>query len=239
MHVGIIQSNYIPWRGYFDFIDDVDLFVLLDDVQYSKGTWRNRNKVKLEQGSTWITVPVLFRLRDKTAIDETPIDYSRRWVQDHQALLTQAFKNTQFFEMYSGELFAILRQQHRTISELNVALIRWISNQLSIKTKIVLSRGLGAIGDKTDRVLEILSRVSATSYLSGRAAEGYLEIEKFRSAGIDLYYKEYDYCEYPQQFGPFDGVVTALDLLFNCGPGARRFLKSGKAATKISLGTSP
>jgi hypothetical protein len=136
--------------------------------------------------------------------------------------------------MYREELFAVLQQKYRTISELNVALIQWITKHLSIKTKIILSRELGAIGEKTDRVLNILKLVGADSYLSGRAAESYLETDKFKSAGIELYYKEYDYAEYPQQFGPFDGIVTALDLLFNCGPEARHFLKSRKGAIKFS-----
>ncbi len=236
MHVGIIQSNYIPWRGFFDFIDDVELFVILDDVQYSKGTWRNRNKVKLPGGSQWITVPVSFQLRDRTLIENTEINYRRPWREEHLKLLSLAYASAPYFQRYIRDFEKVLASHPRTISELNVALIRWVCELLSIRTKILMSRDLGAAGHKTDRVLDILSRVGATSYLSGRAAEGYLETEKFQQRNIALYYKEYDYPAYPQLFGDFDGVVTVLDLLFNCGPDSRRFLKSRTANKRYVFG---
>lgn len=233
MKVGIIQSNYIPWRGYFDFIDDVDLFIFYDDVQYSKHSWRNRNKIKTQNGLIWLTVPVLFSLNEGTLIQNAKIDYGSNWVNKHVDSIKFSYGKTPFYNVYSKDFFDILNQKFKTISELNVSINKWMLEKFDINTKIKMSSEFNSVGSKTDKLIDILTKAGATSYLSGPAAKGYLEVEKFENAGIGLEYKVYQYGEYPQRFGKFEPNVSALDLLFNCGDDSKNYLKSLKPNKKV------
>lgn len=226
MKVGIIQPNYIPWRGYFDFIDEVDLFIFYDDVQYTRRDWRNRNRIKTPQGLKWLTVPVHFHQSTGQLICHSRIDHSRPWQQRHINLLQANYRQAPFYQRYADEFFALLNQPVETIAALNVRLARWIMAQLAIVTPTRLASELNAAGAKTDRLLDLLRRVGATTYLTGPAAKAYLEPEKFAAAGIALEYKAYVYPPYPQLWGQFEPAVTILDLMFNCGERSRDYLKS-------------
>jgi hypothetical protein len=228
----MIQSNYIPWRGYFDFIDDCDLFVYYDDVQYTHRSWRNRNRIKTDRGPIWLTVPVVHD--QDTLIEQACIDYSTRWVDKHVRTLTLAYKKAPHFAAYADAFFDILHDRVRTISELNVKAGAWIMAQLGIRTRTRMSRELGIAGDKVERPLRIVQHLGASAYLVGPTAKPYTDMERFRAAGIALEFKVYEYPEYPQLHGPFEPNVTALDLLFNCGPDARRYLKSLKPAERAA-----
>ncbi len=224
MKVSIIQSNYIPWRGYFDFIDDMDLTIFYDDVQYTKNDWRNRNKLKTVNGTEWITVPVRsFSLSQ--LIQETPIDY-RGWEKKHKKQIIQWYAKARFFKQYRDELFTILEVNYETISELNITLCHWIMQKLEISTLTRMSSEFILNGSKTERLIDLLKKVGANIYISGPAGRSYLDEKLFREAGIGLEYKSYDYPHYPQLWGDFVGEVTVLDLLFNVGPDARQYLKS-------------
>lgn len=234
MKVGIIQSNYIPWRGYFDFIDDVELFVYLDDVQYTRRDWRNRNRIKTSNGLVWLTVPVVFS-RDAfdTKIEAVKIDYSEDWIKKHIDSIRHSYSKARFYKQFSEEFYNTINQGFKTISELNINTNNWIMETLDIKTEIKKSSDFAPVGTKTDRLIDILKKAGATGYLSGASAKDYLEVEKFREAGIGLEFKAYEYKEYPQLFGGFEQNVTVLDLLFNCGPDARKYLKSLKKNERI------
>ncbi len=225
MRVGIVQSSYIPWRGYFDFIDAVDLFIILDDVQYTKSDWRNRNRIKTSHGWRWISVPVK---RDRLAklIQDTEINNSTDWRGSHRDLFRSAYAKAPYFAHAMSLLEQGLASSARTISELNVTLMRAICEYLSISTPLRFSAELEAQGAKTDRLVELLTAVQATTYVSGPAAKAYLEVDKLRAKGLALEYKSYDYGPYPQLWGPFEGAVTVLDLIANCGPESRAHLKS-------------
>lgn len=225
MKVGIIQSNYIPWRGYFDFIDDVDLFVLYDDVQYSKGDWRNRNKIKTPHELMWLSVPVKYRKLSQR-INDTPIDYSQPWQRKHTNAVKTNYHKAPYYHLYADEFFAIIEQRFETISDLNIMLSRWVMEKLSITTPLRMSSEFSPVGSKTDRLIDILKKVNANTYLSGPKAKDYLETEKFVAVEIQLEYKSYQYRDYPQLWGPFEPAVTILDLLFNCGEYSREYLKS-------------
>ena len=223
--VGIIQSNYIPWRGHFDFIDSVDLFVIYDDVQYSKNSWRNRNQIKTPTGLQWLTVPVhakLSLLTDEVRIAQT----HKPWQNTHRRLFHEflgpapSFKDA--IELWEEGIAA----GDLTISQLNARLIKLVCAYLRIDTPIVMSREYAVTGAKTERLINLLKKLEATAYLSGPAAKGYLDEDLFRENGIRLEYKTYDYPPYPQLWGEFVGTVSVLDLIANTGPEARRFLKS-------------
>jgi len=225
MRVGVIQSNYIPWRGYFDFIESVDLFVFHDDLQYTKNDWRNRNRILTANGLRWLTVPVHYRSVGMT-IDEVPIDYSQDWPVRHLRQLEAAYGSAPFFETYIYAFADIVRRRHESISDLNVELCRWVMRELGIETHTIMSRDLCIRGRKTERLLDILRSVGGTTYVSGPSAAAYLELERFGEEGIAVEFKTYDYAPYPQTQLGFTGEVTVLDLLFNEGPNARQFLKS-------------
>lgn len=233
MKVGIIQSNYIPWRGYFDFIDDVDLFIYYDDTQYTRRNWRNRNQIKTPSGLIWLTVPVVFSLSDKTNIEDARIDYRHRWIEKHINSIKCSYSKSPFYKQFSEEFFSILSQKFETISELNINVNNWIMKKLDIKAQIKKSSEFQAVGSKMKRPLEILKEVGATFYLSGPTAKAYTHTEEFKEAGIGLEYKVYEYEEYPQLYGRFEPYVSVMDLLFNCGPDSRKYLKSLKANEKV------
>jgi hypothetical protein len=226
MIVGMIQSNFIPWRGYFDFIDDVDLFIFYDDVPYGQGKkWRNRNIVKTRGGLQWMTVPLKRHHRD-LPIREVTIDYSRKWQCDHLNLLYENYHRAPFWEIYIDEFAGLINQRYDSISELNISLCKWIMGCLNIGTKVATSDQYQAQGKKQERPLALLLEIGATGYLSGPSAEVYTPAPLFRSQGVSLSFKTYDYSEYRQLWGEFVGGVTILDLLFNVGREARAYLKS-------------
>ena len=202
MKVGIIQSNFLPWRGYFDFIREVDLFIIHDDLQYTKGDWRNRNKIKTSRGLEWITVPVNYK-NTSQIIEETTVDYSTPWAQKMLNRIREAYRQAPCFEMYFTQLSDLLLEPAASISELNLRLIHWACGHLKINTPIKFSREFNPRGAKTERLLGILKQVDATVYLSGPAAQAYLVPELLEGNGIKLEYKKYNYPEYTAAISSF------------------------------------
>lgn len=221
----MIQSCFIPWRGYFDFIRSVDLFVFYDDVQFSKNGWRNRNRIKTSRGSCWITVPVRHRSLSQL-ICNTEIDDRRDWRESHMRLWEEYYSATPYYKDVLELLGDMGRKTAGTISELNIALTTRIAAYLNISTRTMHSSELALIGSKTDRLIDLLTKVGATIYLSGPSADAYLDRNAFRKAGIGLEYKSYDYEPYAQLWGSYDGAVTVLDLIANCGPDSIGYLRS-------------
>ncbi len=225
MRVAAIQSSFLPWRGYFDFIASVDVFVFLDDVQYSKNGWRNRNRIKTPQGSRWITVPVRHRSIAQLIVD-TEIDDRKNWRESHMRLWHENYGAAPYYRGVLELLGDMEQETIDTISELNIALTRRIAVNLQIGTRTMLSSDLRLSGSKTDRLVDLVKKLHATTYLSGPSADAYLDKDAFRKNGIRLEYKSYDYGPYPQLWGPFEGAVTVLDLIANCGPNARNHIRS-------------
>lgn len=225
MKVAVNQSNYIPWRGYFDIIASVDLFVFYDDLQYTKGDWRNRNRIKTAQGAQWLTVPVVYKRLDKL-ICETEICNDADWRRDHLNQWNLHYSNAPFFDDALGILDQLGRNEDLTISQLNIRLIRAVCAYLGIETPMVMSSEFNLSGSKTARLVDLLRKIGCSSYLSGPNGDNYLDKEMFRENGLHLYYKTYDYEPYPQLWGPFEGAVTVLDLIANCGPHSAELIHS-------------
>jgi hypothetical protein len=225
MRVGVIQSNYIPWRGYFDFIAQVDLFIFHDDLQYTKGDWRNRNRIKSPAGPIWLTVPVKHKSTSQLICD-TEIDYATQWQRDHLNKFAANYAKTPHYRAAAELLESAFPHKDRTISELNVRLIRAICGYLGITTKLRHSAEYSPAGSKTARLIDLLRKAGASAYLSGPAAKSYLEEQQFRESGIRLEYKSYDYAPYPQLWGGFEGSVSILDLIANVGSAAKEWLSS-------------
>lgn len=218
--VVILQSNYLPWKGYFDLIHDADLFVFYDDVQYTSRDWRNRNKIKTPNGTTWITVPTGSN-RGQLICDVQLDDSS--WQEKHWKSIVYNYSKSPHYSAYESffrELF--LGKKWGSLSEFNHASIIAISKELlGISTEFNDSRNYGVSGQKEMRILNLAKAAGADCYLSGPAAKNYLEPQLFDKTGIQLAWKDYSgYPEYPQRYPPFDHSVSILDLLFNVGPDA-------------------
>lgn len=220
--VAILQSNYIPWRGYFDLIHDVDLFIFYDDVQYTHSDWRHRNKLMTGQGARWLTIPTGNDL--KRLICEVEIT-DQSWKRRHRSIIEQNYRNAPFIKESKPLLDFLYDNEITNLSDYNQRAIRQLSNILGIRTEFTDSRLFATGGRKTERLIGILEKVGAGQYLSGPSARAYLDERLFIEAGIELVYKEYPaYPTYRQCFSPFTPFVTILDLLFNVGPEAPHYI---------------
>lgn len=225
--VAIVQSNYIPWKGYFDMIAAVDEFILYDDMQYTRRDWRNRNQIKTRHGLQWLTVPVKVKGRYHQRIRETEIDGSD-WAESHWKTIVQNYRRSPYFEEIAaviGPLYQ-LHQKTQYLSELNRDFIEKICTYLGIETKISNSWDYQLIAGKTERLADICAQVGGTEYISSSAGKDYIDENIFTGLGIKLSWFDYSgYPAYPQLWGEFTHAVTILDLPFNCGKDASKYMK--------------
>lgn len=222
--VAILQSNYIPWKGYFDIINDVDTFIFYDDVQFTKNDWRNRNKIKTAQGSRWLSIPVgtsANRLICEVGLEDAS------WQRSHWDSLRQQYEKCPYFKRYRSFFEDVYLGRHwNTLSEFNQYVIRHIAEDiLGVSTQFRDSREFQLRGQKLERLLELLLQCAAGSYVSGPAARSYIEAKRFADLGIELIWKDYsNYPVYPQLHPPFEHAVSILDLIFNVGPEAPYYI---------------
>lgn len=222
--VAILQSNYIPWKGYFDIIAKSDIFVIYDEVQYTKNDWRNRNLIKTKEGLHWLSIPIRQEHLDQK-IFETNVSFSG-WSKKHKNSLQINYGKALYFKEYKDTFFEIYDNASTNLSEINKAFIQKICEILEIKTKIIDSRELNLEGDKVERLIDACKKLNATKYLSGPAAKNYMNEVLFNENNIEIEWMDYaDYKEYNQLYPPFEHGVSILDLIFNEGPNARSFLK--------------
>ncbi len=230
--VAILQSNYIPWKGYFDMIAAVDEFILYDDMQYTRRDWRNRNKIKTPQGLQWLTVPVKAKGKYLQTIRETELDGSD-WAEAHWRSLCQNYRRAVYFDNIAEKLEPLyLNTEYTHLSQLNRTLIEWVCQQLGIDTKISNSWDYTIIDGKTERLADLCLQANGTEYISGPAARDYVDEAVFSRQGLTLTWFDYSgYPEYPQLWGNFEQGVSILDLLFNCGKDASRYMKYVESST--------
>lgn len=224
--VAILQSNYLPWKGYFDLIAAVDEFILYDDVQYTRRDWRNRNQIKTPQGLQWLTVPVQVRGKFYQKIRDTQID-GHEWALAHWKALLQNYRRAPHFQVIAEWLEPLyLEQQDTHISQLNRRLIEAVCSYLGIKTIIRNSWDYALHDGKTECLAGLCQQAGGQDYVSGPSAKDYLEDKVFQDMGIQLTWFDYNgYPEYPQLWGRFAHNVSIVDLLFNCGPEAHRQMR--------------
>ena len=224
--VAILQSNYIPWKGYFDLINSVDEFILYDDMQYTKNDWRNRNKIKTASGLQWLTIPVRQKSLDQH-INETETT-NNLWLKKHWSSISQNYRKSRYYAQYAPLFESFYTTTTVTnLSEINHSLILLVNEVLDIRTKISLSSDFELIDGKTERLVELCRQCGASTYLSGPSAKAYLDIQQFHRAGIQVEWMEYSgYPEYHQLYPPFQHQVSVLDLIFNEVEDARIYMKS-------------
>ena len=225
--IAILQSNYIPWKGYFDLIAAADEFILYDDMQYTRRDWRNRNQIKTPQGLQWLTVPVKVKGKYHQSIRKTEID-GTAWAEKHWQVINQNYRKSPYFVEISEVFRPLYLEAHniRLLSSLNRILIETVCNYLDIHTDISNSWDYCLANGKTERLADLCIQAGGKEYISGPAAKGYIEEEVFIAKGIKLRWFDYnDYPEYPQLWGKYNHNVTILDLLFNCGKEAPAYMK--------------
>lgn len=227
MKVFISQSNYIPWKGYFDAINQADVFVLYDDMQYTKGDWRNRNRIKTPAGLQWLSIPVQVKGKFLQKINEAEVQ-DKFWRRKHWQSIEKNYAKAPFFKEYSPILEALyLSGTDHQLSRINYSFLKIVTGFLEITTQFKWSSEFELYGDKSQKLLNICKDLRATHYISGPSAHNYLQEDLFNQNGIEVIWMDFSgYPEYPQLFGPFEHAVSILDLLFNTGPAARSFMKT-------------
>lgn len=226
MRVAISQSNYIPWKGYFDMIASVDHFILYDDVQFTRRDWRNRNKIKTPQGLTWLSVPVLSKGKYFQAIRDTQIDGSK-WAEKHWRTIETSYKRSPCFKTMADIFQPIYEGDIPTyLSELNSRFIRDICAFLNIDTVIESSVDYNLVDGQSERLLNLCKQLNADVYVSGPAAQSYLDTELFSAEGIQVEWFDYSgYPVYDQLWDGFEHGVSILDMISNAGPNSTNYMK--------------
>jgi hypothetical protein len=227
MRIAIVQSNYIPWKGYFDLIHSVDEFVLFDDVQFTRRDWRNRNRIKTPRGPEWLTIPVNTRGRYLDPIKDITIS-EPSWTERHWKTIAANYARAPYFRQYSGLLERLYADCRETrLSAINYTWIKATCEMLGIRTRLSWSMDYELEQDRTGRLVSICRQAGATTYVSGPAARSYIDAQRFRAANVALVYFDYaGYPEYSQLHPPFDHHVSVLDLIMNEGPNATRYMLS-------------
>ena len=225
--MAIVQSNYIPWKGYFDLINLVDEFVLFDDMQYTRRDWRNRNLIKTPAGLKWLTIPVAVKGNYFQKIRDTRIS-DPGWARKHWQSIVHSYSKAKHFGLYRDVFEQLyLATEETFLSRVNYLFLTTICKILRVNTKFSWSEDYISVDGKTERLVSICKQAGATTYISGPAARDYLEETLFNDAHIFVEYMDYSsYPEYKQLTPPFEHRVSIIDLIFNEGPDATKYMKS-------------
>jgi hypothetical protein len=219
MIVAIHQPNFLPWLGYFYKIVRSDVFVILDNVQYTKNSYINRNKIKTPNGEAWLTVPVITEGRFGQLIKDTKINNAVDWRKKHMGSLRVNYGRAPSFDFLFKDLESIYYEKEwQSLCGFNIRLIRWAAAKLGFKTHLVLASELGVEGKGTELLINILKKVGGSAYLSGFGGSKYQDEAAFEQHGIKLMYSDFRHPIYPQLWGDFVPSLSIVDLMFNCGP---------------------
>jgi hypothetical protein len=229
MRIAIMQPTYLPWMGYFDLIDRVDQFVLLDDVDFASRSWQQRNRIKNAQGEQMLSLPVKKKGQAGKRIDQTLLNNNDKWAKKHRQAISLAYGKSAFFREISEPLFPLYADTQENLADFNIAIIKVVSSCLGLETPLLRSSTLKCEGKKVDHLLAICRHLGANEYLSPVGSFDYIdEDNRFTENGIQLWYQHFEHPQYSQRFGEFIPYLSIIDLLFNEGPNALRILRSGQ-----------
>ena len=226
MKIGGLQPSYLPWLGYFEQIHKTDLFILCDELQYEKYSWRNRNRIRNKHSLMWLIVPVESSHVPGKPIKDIRVDYSTNWQKKHWLSLFYNYSNSPFFKNYMGFFEDVLKKKWEYLSDLNIEITRELCRYLNIETEIVVSSQIKLEdkfrrnyknGDATDRIIFFCKEFGVNTFYEGKAGENYINEEKLAKESIKLEYQNYQHPFYPQTGNDFISHLSVVDLLFNCG----------------------
>lgn len=226
--VSILQPGYLPYIGFFELMSRCDVFVLYDDVQYDKNSWRNRNRIRGPQGPLWLTVPVFVKGKMGQTINQVEIDNKREWRRKHLLSLRQHYSKAAYFSEHIGFFERLYSTEWRMLAELDRAIIDYFRSAMGIAAELINSSALNAKGHKTERILAICNELNADAYISTNGAKSYLQEEILKEAGVSLAYQDYTPPEYAQVYPGFESHLSVADIVFNRGP----------LSTEVMLSTS-
>ncbi|HZZ95003.1 MAG TPA: WbqC family protein [Usitatibacter sp.] len=232
MLVAIHQPTFFPWLGYLDRMAQADLFVILDHVQFERRNYQNRTMIRLEDEARWLTVPVV-QLSQKEKIIDKRVDNppeaegNRWWGPNSFNTLKYAYRKAPFFEAYAAELRDIFHARWDKLLELDMATLEFLRSKLDITTPLLRSSTLAPEGQRSELLLDICRRVKASAFLGGMGgSRAYLDAQAFDAARMGVRWQDFTHPAYPQHGeAPFIKGLSALDLLFNCGPESARILR--------------
>jgi hypothetical protein len=243
MIVAIHQPHFLPWLGYLHRMMQADLFVLLDHVQFERRNYQNRTQIRVDGTPRWLTVPVVQRSQleciiDK-AIDNPPAEETRFWGSNHYQTLKHAYRNAPFLELYMPQLRELLGTRCERLVDLNQRLLDFLRESLGIRTPLARSSELAVPGQRADLILNICREVGADTLIAGNGgSRGYLDVDAFERAGVKVVWHDFRHPRYPQAGSPdFIPGLSAVDLLFNCGPLSRNILL-GEAVPQDACATA-
>lgn len=234
MRVAIHQPQFLPWLGYLDKIDQADLFVALDNVQYKKTEWQNRNRIRTPQGWQWLTVPVLQTFRQR--IMDTTINQTVDWRGKHLRTIERHYRRAAYRDRFLEGLREVYRRPWERLSDLNLAVLKWLLEAFGIKTPLRFASEMTLREEPTDRLIDICRGVGATHYLSGVSGPAYMDMPRFEASGVRLEVQDFHHPVYPQCYNPFIPGMAAIDLLFTSGDDALRQLREARRAPVRSMG---
>lgn len=223
----VLQPGYLPWLGFFDQFRRADIFVYYDDVQYDTHGWRNRNRIKTQHGAQWLTVPVRHSGLERPRILDVAIDGRTPWARKHVASVRQAYARAPFLSRYLPDLQAVLERSWERLVDLDIAVVELMCRWLGLARRVERSSALGIDGERSERLVRLCRHFGAGIYLSGNAAQEYLETALFEREGIRVEWQNFRHPVYPQFHGEFMPFLSALDLVLNCGDDARAVLGGG------------
>ena len=236
MMIGVLQPGYLPWLGFFEQMSKVEVFVLYDDVQYTKKDWRNRNRVKGPDGEVWLTVPVLTAGRFEQLICDTMIANEQPWARKHWKTLEGCYSKAPYFNLYADELRAVYEQRWSRLLDLDFEAIGWICEKLGLNRKIILSSELGLKStDRNLRIVEICKKLGSNWLYEGEAAKSHLDLALFEKHGIRVEFQDYEHPYYNQLWMKrgFISHLSVIDLLFNHGPESLDILANKVAVSPL------
>lgn len=226
MIAAIHQPQYLPWMGYFHKMVVADAFCFLDNVQYKKSEWQNRNRIKTVDGWQWLTVPVSFQFPDK--ICDVKINNNAHWRKKHFQAINTNYRKAPYFDEIMEIIVPVYDHEWESLCDLNVSLIRSLRGYLGISDKpLAIASDLGVLSDEpTLRLIDICKYFGADTYLSGPDGPNYMDMDAFKRNGISVMVQQFHHPEYPQCFGSFQSHMSIIDLLFNCGPSSYEVIAS-------------
>jgi len=224
MIVSVHQPQYLPWLGYFDKIDKADVFVLLDNVQFKKNEWQNRNKIKTANGWQWLTVPVMYKFPQ--LINEVGINNKDKWKHRQRQAIISNYKKATDWALLEDFFEEIFSSEWQSISQLNIHLVKRLVDVLGIKTPLYVASELGEFPEAPDeRLIALTKHFDADVYLAGGGGKGYMDMEKYTKAGLEVIFQEYEHPVYDQLFGEFEPFMSVIDLIYNHGKKSLEILR--------------
>lgn len=227
--IAIMQPTYLPWAGYFGLISAVDCFVILDSVQFARRSWQQRNQIKTNNGSVWLTLPVLSKGSYDQNIKDVRLDSSKNYLSEHIKSIHHSYSKAKFYQSESNKIFNLIDfSNSQYLVDITVPIIKNCCKVLGIKTQILCSSEFNLNGVKDELLVNICKLLKADEYISPPGSKVYLEDSKrFVEAEIDVSYFDFTHPVYPQINGEFLPYMSIIDLIFNCGPTSMKFINSG------------